>query len=114
MPNPRPSNNFPGLACRSSLTRLVLPRASHHLTQLGAPYSEREKGSLTVSEDHGQTFILLSLVHYLAHVSKGVYLKTSRRLCACFTERPRHAIGRSSAIAIDYLQPTWTSLELLL
>jgi len=62
-------------------------RATQHLTQLGAPYSECE-GSLTVSEDHGQTIVLL-VVNSSAHVSCRHYLKTSAQtVCVLFTETP--------------------------
>jgi len=81
-------------------------RATQHLTQLGAPYSECE-GSLTVSEDHGQTLDLL-LVNSSAHVSCRHYLKTFAQYCVCAFYGNAHATltssaAAASAIAIDYI-----------
>ena len=72
-----------------------------------APYSERE-GSLTVSEDYGQTFVLLSLLAKHSYVYWRHYLTTSRRLCACFTKHPapRPRPQQPGVIAIVYSQPT--------
>ena len=104
MPQSQTIKSLPRLRLPSSLTRLVLPRATHRLTQLGAPYSECE-GSLTVSEDHGQTRVLLSLpVNQSSHVSGRHYLKHCADCVFALPERPRHALGSSSSIAIDHLR----------
>lgn len=115
MPTAQTSNleSLPRPRLPSSLTRLVLPRATHHLTQLGAPYSERERQPYGIRKPWPDIHPALT-GPLLGSCLIETLLELSRGLSVCFTKHPRrHAIGRSSAIAIDYFQPPRTSLELL-